>query len=69
MPTLLIYEIEEFLNMQLNDFFLVSSGRIISSGLQAIFYIIFAVILSPEEYGNLSYLINFYQFLLQIQIF
>lgn len=43
--------------MQLNNFVLVSSGRIISSALQAIFYIIFAIILSPEEYGNLSYLI------------
>ncbi len=40
-----------------NNFFFVASGRIISSGLQAIFYIIFAIILSPEEYGNLSYLI------------
>ncbi len=57
MLTLLIYEIEEFLDMPLNNFFLVSSGRIISSGLQAVFYIIFAIILSPEEYGNLSYLI------------
>jgi O-antigen/teichoic acid export membrane protein len=43
--------------MQLNNFILVSSGRVISSALQAIFYIIFAIILSPEEYGNLSYLI------------
>ena len=43
--------------MQLNNFMLVSSGRVISSALQAIFYIIFAILLSPEEYGNLSYLI------------
>ena len=35
----------------------VLMGKIISSGLQSIFYLIFAAILAPESYGNLSYLI------------
>jgi O-antigen/teichoic acid export membrane protein len=35
----------------------VLTGKIISSGLQSLFYLIFASILSPESYGNLSYLI------------
>ena len=32
-------------------------GRIISSGLQALFYLIFAAMLDPSSYGNLSYII------------
>lgn len=43
--------------MKRYDFFYVVLGRVLSSGLQAVFYIIFALILGPEEYGNLSYLI------------
>lgn len=43
--------------MQNYDFFNVALGRILSSGLQAVFYIIFALLLSPEQYGSLSYLI------------
>jgi len=43
--------------MESYNFFYVALGRISSSGLQAIFYIIFAFLLSPEEYGRLSYLI------------
>jgi len=35
----------------------VMMGKIISSGLQSLFYLIFAAILAPESYGNLSYLI------------
>lgn len=43
--------------MKSHDFFYVVLGGVLSSGLQAVFYIIFALILGPEEYGNLSYLI------------
>lgn len=39
------------------DFFYVVLGRVLSSGLQATFYFIFALMLTPEEYGNLSFLI------------
>ena len=35
----------------------VSMGRIISAALQGAFYLIFAMILDPEVYGELSYLI------------
>lgn len=38
-------------------FSFVMIGRVISAGLQAIFYLVFAAILEPESYGNLSYLI------------
>lgn len=38
-------------------FSFVMIGRIISAGLQALFYLIFAAILDPQSYGNLSYLI------------
>ena len=39
------------------NFSFVVVGRITSAGLQAIFYLIFASILDPTSYGNLSYLI------------
>jgi len=39
------------------NFSFVMIGRIISSALQAIFYLIFAAMLQPDSYGNLSYLI------------
>lgn len=39
------------------DFSFVVTGRIISAGFQALFYLIFASLLEPELYGNLSYLI------------
>jgi len=39
------------------NFSLVTFGRIISTGLQAGFYLIFAVILGPESFGQLSYLV------------
>lgn len=45
------------LNGDSKHFSFVVIGRIISSGLQSLFYLIFAVILTPESYGNLSYLI------------
>lgn len=32
-------------------------GRVVSAGLQALFYLIFAALLQPEAYGHLSYLI------------
>ena len=38
-------------------FSFVVIGRMVSAGLQALFYLIFAAILEPESYGNLSYLI------------
>ena len=38
-------------------FSFVMMGRIISAGLQALFYLMFAAILDPQSYGNLSYLI------------
>jgi len=40
-----------------NNFSFVMFGRIISSGLQALFYLIFAAMLDPSSYGNLSYII------------
>ncbi|MFY9300352.1 MAG: oligosaccharide flippase family protein [Candidatus Nitrosotenuis sp.] len=39
------------------DFSFVMVGRIVSAGLQALFYLIFAALLQPEAYGQLSYLI------------
>ncbi|MEM4249802.1 MAG: oligosaccharide flippase family protein [Candidatus Nitrosotenuis sp.] len=39
------------------DFSFVMVGRVVSAGLQALFYLIFAVLLQPEAYGHLSYLI------------
>ena len=39
------------------DFSFVLTGRIISTGLQGIFYFVFASLLEPELYGNLTYLI------------
>ena len=38
-------------------FSFVMIGRVVSSGLQALFYLIFAAILDPQSYGNLNYLI------------
>jgi len=38
-------------------FSFVIIGKMVSAGLQAIFYLIFAAVLDPESYGNLSYLI------------
>jgi O-antigen/teichoic acid export membrane protein len=35
----------------------ISIGRIIATGLQAIFYLIFAALLGTEQYGQMSYLI------------
>lgn len=46
--------------MSLTDprkFSFIMIGRVISAGLQALFYLIFAAILDPQSYGNLSYLI------------
>ena len=39
------------------DFSFVMVGRVVSAGLQALFYLIFASLLQPEAYGYLSYLI------------
>lgn len=39
------------------NFSFVMVGRVISSGLQAMFYLIFAAMLDPAAYGNLSYII------------
>ena len=39
------------------NFSFVMIGRVISSGLQAVFYLIFAAILDPSSYGHLSYII------------
>lgn len=39
------------------NFSFVLIGRVISSGLQAMFYLIFAVMMDPADYGNLSYII------------
>jgi len=39
------------------NFSFISVGRIIATGLQAVFYLIFAVLLGPEQYGQMSYLI------------
>lgn len=44
-------------NNSFKNFSLITFGRIISTGLQAGFYLIFAVILEPESYGQMSYLI------------
>lgn len=44
--------------MKSKKFSFVLIGRIISIGLQGIFYLIFATLLEPEQYGNLSYLIS-----------
>lgn len=39
------------------NFFSVAVGQIIASSLQALFYLIFASLLEPERYGQMSYLI------------
>lgn len=41
----------------LKNFSFIVIGRTGSAGLQAIFYLTFAVILKPEDYGNLGYII------------
>lgn len=42
----------------LRNFSYVGFGRLISNGLQAVFFIIFAYLLDPMKYGELSYLIS-----------
>ena len=39
------------------QFSFVGIGKIIGSGLSAIFYILFALILEPSQYGELAFLI------------
>jgi len=39
------------------NFSYVAIGRTVTAGLQGIFYLIFAILLSPEVYGQMSYLI------------
>ena len=38
------------------DFSFILTGRVVSAGLQGLFYFIFALLLNPELYGNLTYL-------------
>jgi len=44
-------------NILFNDFSYVALGRIIASALLAIFFLIFATILEPSNFGKLGYLI------------
>ncbi len=44
-------------NTHFKNFSFVVIGRIVSAGLQGIFYLIFAIILDPETYGKMSYFI------------
>jgi len=44
--------------MNSKKFSFVLIGRIISTGLQGLFFLIFATLLEPEQYGHLSYLIS-----------
>ena len=44
--------------MKLKKFSFVLVGRTVSTGMQGLFYIIFAFILGPESFGNLSYIIS-----------
>jgi len=39
------------------NFSYIALGRFVAAGLQALFYLIFAAILDPEQYGQMSYLI------------
>jgi len=39
------------------NFSYISLGRVVATGLQALFYLIFAALLGPEQYGHMSYLI------------
>jgi len=39
------------------SFSYVVVGRVVAAGLQGIFYIVFALILQPEQYGEMSYII------------
>lgn len=39
------------------SFSFVVVGRVVAAGLQGIFYIVFALILQPEQYGEMSYII------------
>ena len=41
-----------------SKFSFVMIGRAVSSGLQALFYLIFAALLDPQSYGDLNYLID-----------
>jgi len=45
-------------NQPVRGFVQVAAGRVIPAALQAIFYLVFAYILEPESYGQLSYLIS-----------
>ncbi len=44
-------------HLNIRNFSFVMVGRVVSSGLQALFYLIFAAMLDPTSYGNLSYII------------
>jgi len=44
--------------MKSKKFSFVLIGRIISAGLQGVFYLVFATLLEPNVYGNLSYIIS-----------
>jgi len=39
------------------NFSYIALGRFVAAGLQALFYLIFAALLDPEQYGQMSYLI------------
>jgi len=43
--------------MYFKNFSYVAIGRVASAGLQGIFYLMFAILLEPEAYGQMSYLI------------
>jgi len=45
-------------NQPVRGFVQVAAGRVIPAALQAIFYLVFAYILEPGSYGQLSYLIS-----------
>ncbi len=44
-------------NNSFKNFSYVAIGRTVTAGLQGIFYLIFAILLSPDVYGQMSYLI------------
>jgi len=46
-------------NKQYKNFSFLAGGRIISAASLAIFFLIFAVLLEPDEYGKMGYLIAF----------
>jgi len=39
------------------NFSYIAVGKVVATGLQALFYLIFAALLDPEQYGQMSYLI------------